>query len=355
MTPLQFEADYGPLWQELEAALDRIQGRKNAGKKATKRDRAAQAAATPKPDAAAGPAPDAARLAALYRRSCEHLALARARSYPIHLIDRLEALTQRAHQAIYRRQSYGLAALRRLVLVDIPQAVRDHRRYMLVAALVFALPTVVMGLLCHQDPGFILSLLDANEVRRFDDMYAGDSDLPIGERRGAGTDWQMFGYYIMNNISVGFQCFASGLFLGVGSLFYLAFNGVLGGAVAGYLTARGHAETFYSFVVTHAAFELTAIVIAGAAGLRIGYALLAPGRLTRLQALRQAAAAAVLLLYGVVGLLVIAAAVEAFWSSARWVAPEVKYGVGAACWALVIAYLGWQGRPGPGTGSGHAR
>jgi len=50
-------------------------------------------------------------------------------------------------------------------------------------------------------------------------------------------------------------------------------------------------------------------------------------------------------IYGVIGLLVVAAAVEAFWSSARWVTPETKYGVGAACWALVIAYLGWQGRP----------
>jgi hypothetical protein len=53
----------------------------------------------------------------------------------------------------------------------------------------------------------------------------------------------------------------------------------------------------------------------------------------------------VLVIYGVVGMLVLAAAVEAFWSSARWIEPAVKYGVGALCWALVLAYLGWQGRP----------
>src|SRR6185436_653883 len=92
-------------------------------------------------------------------------------------------------------------------------------------------------------------------------------------------------------------------------------------------------------------FELTAIVMSGAAGLRIGHALLAPGRRTRLAALRHASADAIVVMYGVIAFLLIAAAVEAFWSSARWVAPEVKYGVGAACWALVIAYLGWQGRP----------
>ncbi|TMH10302.1 MAG: hypothetical protein E6H65_13305 [Betaproteobacteria bacterium] len=52
-----------------------------------------------------------------------------------------------------------------------------------------------------------------------------------------------------------------------------------------------------------------------------------------------------MLLYGVIAMLLIAAALEAFWSSSRWVAPGVKFGVGAACWALVFAWIGWQGRP----------
>jgi uncharacterized membrane protein SpoIIM required for sporulation len=324
MTPLHFEAAYSPLWQELEDVLASLQGRSKFRLLPRRR-----------------PAVDAARLASLYRRSCEHLALARARAYPIHLTDRLEALTHRAHQAIYRRQGHGLADLKHGLLIGLPQAVRAHRAYMAVATAVFVLTTLAMGVACYLDPGFSLSLLHADQVRSYGSMY-GDEAVAIG--REAGGDWQMFGYYIMNNISVAFQCFASGLFLGVGSLFYLAFNGLLGGAVAGYLTARGYGEAFYSFVVTHAAFELTAIVIAGAAGLRLGHSLLAPGRLTRLQALQHAARETSVLLYGVVGMLVIAAAVEAFWSSARWVTPAVKYGAGAACWALVIGYLGWQGR-----------
>ena len=93
------------------------------------------------------------------------------------------------------------------------------------------------------------------------------------------------------------------------------------------------------------AFELTAIVISGAAGLALGHALLAPGRHTRLQALKRAASDAVLLLYLVIAMLVIAAALEAFWSSSRWIEPWVKYSVGGACWVLVLGYLGWQGRP----------
>src|SRR6202008_638920 len=99
------------------------------------------------------------------------------------------------------------------------------------------------------------------------------------------TDWMMFGYYIRNNVGVAFQCFAGGLFAGLGSVFFLAYNGAFSGALAGYLTQRGLSSTFYAFIATHSSFELTAIVLAGAAGLKMGHSLLAPGRLTRRQSL----------------------------------------------------------------------
>ncbi len=338
MTPLQFETGYKPLWDELDNALVLIEGQTRRPNKWSRREPAAF---------------DPARVAALYRATCEHLALARSRAYPVHLTERLEALTQRGHQVVYQRRGSGLARLGRMFLVDIPQAVRAHRAFMWVSTLVFALPMLAIGLVTYFDPGFVLTLNDVDTVQQFDDMYSASAHS-IGRTRGAATDWAMFGHYIKNNISVGFQCFAGGVFFGIGSLFYLAFNGAFSGAIGGYLTARGHSETFYSFVVTHGAFELTAIVISGAAGLSLGYALLAPGRHTRLRALQRAAADAVLLLYLVIAMLVIAAALEAFWSSSQWVMPWVKYSVGGACWVLVLAYLGWQGRPRRGAATGEA-
>lgn len=332
MTPLQFEASYRALWDELEAAVAQIEGVATAG-------RAKKAAAK------TAVAIDAARVAALYRATCEHLALARSRDYPVHLTERLEDLTQRAHQLVYRRPQQGAQRFARLFLVDVPQAVRAHGLYMGVAAAVFVLPLLVLGLLSYLDPGFVLSVHDADTVRQYDRMYGQKGSDPIGRERGADTDWAMFGFYIMNNIGVAFRCFAGGIFLGIGSLFFIAYNGALAGTVAGYLTARGHGETFYSFVITHGAFELTAIVMSGAAGLALGRALLAPGRLTRLQALKKAAADAVPVIYGVIAMLLIAAALEAFWSSSRWVTPQVKFIVGGCFWALVLLYLGWQGRP----------
>lgn len=332
MTPLQFEADYAPMWNELGAALTHVEARRKRWSLRL-RKRPAQRDDTP----------EAARLAALYRAACEHLALAHSRAYPAHLTSRLESLTQRAHQLIYRRTDYGAARLAQLFLLDFPQAVRAHWRYVLVAGLVFGLPLVLLGLATYVDPGFILTMHDARTVRGYEQMYGPAADS-IGRDRGADSDWMMFGFYIMNNISIAFKCFAGGVFLGVGSLFFLAYNGIAAGSLAGYLTARGHGETFYSFVVTHGAFELTAIVLSGAAGLRLGHALLAPGRRTRRAALELAARESAVLVYGVVAMLLIAAGLEAFWSSASWIAPAVKFGAGGVCWALVIAYLVGQGR-----------
>lgn len=356
MTPRLFEAQNGPLWDELEEALDRAEKRgrdkDKVGRETGSKEKGKQAKPMAKPKPL-----DGARLTELYRRACEHLALSQARAYPIHLTQRLELLTQRAHRLIYRRHDYGVARLRQLVLVDFPQAVRHQRWHLLAATLLFLVPAVATGLACWADPGFILHITSAEQAQQFDQMYS-DSELAIGRTRSADTDWAMFGHYVMHNIGIGFQCFAGGIFFGLGAIFFMLFNGVMLGGIAGYLTGRGHVENFWSFVVTHGAFELTAIVLAGAAGLQLGHALLAPGRYKRLEALRRAAAEAIVVVYGVIGMLVIAAAIEAFWSSARWVPAEVKYGVGGACWLLVFVYLGLQGRPAlaavPAGGSMHA-
>lgn len=329
MTPLQFEAAHDPAWREFEAACDAAD-RPRRGLR-----RAAQGRT--------GASVDRARFAELHRAACEHLALAQARAYPVALIERLEGLTARGHQRIYRQSDFGMSSLGRLFLVDFPARVRAQRVEVLIAAIVFALPLLAVGLASYLDPGFILSIHDAQAIGQYDQMY-GDSEGPIG-RANAGSDWAMFGHYIRNNIGIAFQCFASGLFFGVGSLLFLAFNGLMAGSIAGYLTWRGYGPNFYSFVITHGAFELTAIVLAGAAGLMLGRALIAPGRQTRIAALKAAAERAIVLVYGITAMLVVAAALEAFWSSARWVEPSVKYGVGGACWAAVIAYFVFQGRP----------
>ena len=324
MTPLQFERTYQAEWSELEALLDRVL------KRTVKRSPVWQDI-------------PGERVAALYRRACEQLALARARSYPAYLVDRLERLTADGHQVIYQQREVGAGRIRRLLVADFPRSVRAQAWYVAAAAALFILPTIIVGLLVYRHPELILSVVDADTASSFEQMYSPSADA-IGRVRDASTDWMMFGVYVRNNIGVAFQCFAGGLFAGLGSLFFLAYNGAFGGAIAGYLTERGLAPVFYSFVATHSAFELTAIVLSGAAGLRIGHALLAPGRLPRRQALVRATEESAPILYGVVGMLLVAASIEAFWSSAQWLPPTLKYGVASLCWTAVLSYFLLQGR-----------
>lgn len=288
---------------------------------------------------------DCEAFASDYRQICQQQALAEARGYSNPLIERLQQLTLRGHQQFYRHRSHLRARLIAFLLGGFPQLVRSQWRFVLAAALCFYGGLLLMGLLVYLTPQLVYSVMDPAQVQSMEAMYDPDaSRLGRFAERGSGQDWVMFGYYIMNNIGIAFQTFASGLLFGLGSLFFLLFNGLLIGAVAGHLSQIGYGETFWSFVVGHGAFELNAIVLAGAAGLKLGWALLAPGQNTRSEALRLAAQLAIQLLCGAALFLLVAAFVEAYWSSMTYTGPAVKYAVGAGLWLLVLAYLGLVGR-----------
>jgi uncharacterized membrane protein SpoIIM required for sporulation len=283
--------------------------------------------------------------AAAYRRQCQHLALAQARGYSSRLVEQLQQLAMRGHQQFYRHRSPLGAQLLGFLLGGFPRLVREEWRCVLSASLLFFGSLLGMGVLVYLFPDLVYSLVDPEQVSSMERMYDPDaSRLGRFAERDSGDDWMMFGFYIMNNIGIAFQTFASGLLLGLGSLFYLLFNGLMIGAVAGHLTQIGYGQTFWSFVIGHGAFELTAIALAGAAGLKLGWALLAPGRLSRGEALRLAAARGVRLVSGVILFLLLAAFIEAYWSSMTLASANLKYLVGAGLWALVLAYLLLAGR-----------
>ena len=319
MTPLRFEEVYRAEWEELESLFSSL-GHGHRASLEGQGDRAA----------------------ALYRRACGQLALARARAYPAYLVDRLERLTTEAHQAIYAHRTSGWGALWRLISKEFPEAVRAQSRYVGAATVIFLAPAIAVGALVARTPEMILAVIDADTASSFEQMY-GPSAESIGRLRDASTDWMMFAYYIRNNVGIGFQCFAGGLLAGLGSIFFLAYNGAFSGAIAAYLSGRGLQSTFFSFVATHSAFELTAIVLFGGAGLRVGYALVAPGRATRVQSLVYATRETAVLLYGATSMMLVAAVIEAFWSSSTWVSPAFKYAAAAVCWAAVLAYFTRQG------------
>jgi len=289
--------------------------------------------------------PDSRQFPAAYRRLCRQLALAEERGYGDQRVEQLRQLVLRGHHQLYRHRNPLPARCLGFLLGGFPRLVREEWRPVLLASLLFYGSLLLMGLLVYGFPELAYSLLTSEQVAQAEAMYDPDASRlgRFGERSSA-ADWMMFGYYVMNNLGIAFQIFAGGLLLGLGSLFFLLLNGLSIGAVAGHLTGIGYTRTFWPFVVGHGAFELTAITLSGAAGLKLGWALLAPGRLPRGEALHQAASRSVRLLAGALLLLLIAAFIEAYWSSLALTGVMLKYAVGTLLWGLLAAYFLFAGR-----------
>lgn len=280
-------------------------------------------------------------LPAAYRRLCQQLGLARRRGYSPQLVARLQELMQRGHAVMYRPPLPRWRRAFEFFLADMPRLVRAESGVMWASLALFAIPLVASFLAVQLKPELIHTLMDTQQVAELEAMYDTASSK-LG--REAESDLMMFGYYIFNNIGIGLRTFASGLLAGVGPALALAFNGVIIGGVAGHLQLSGHGDPFWRFVAGHSAFELSAIVIAGGAGLRLGLNLLAPGRRRRVDALVEGGRRGARLCLGVFAMLLAAAFIEAFWSSIGWIPAMVKYSVGGGLWALVLAWLWFGGR-----------
>jgi uncharacterized membrane protein SpoIIM required for sporulation len=333
MRQAAFEARYARDWASFAQWLDRRESPQRRGARQGARGGAGDAAAATLPDA---------EIPRAYRRLCQHLALARDRAYSPELVDRLNHLALRGHHLLYGARSHRRSRIARFFLEDFPRRVRAEWPVVTIAAALFFGPLLAVGALLQAYPDFVYYLLSPRTVGRIQEMY--DPANPRLGMRAADTDVMMFAYYIWNNVRIGFQCFATGLLFGLGTVFYLVSNGMQIGAIAGHLTQSGFGTPFWSFVSGHSAMELTAIAISGASGLKLGAALIAPGNMTRRAALVGAAHGAIRLVYGAATMFLIAAFIEAFWSPLTLFPPATKYAVGAIMWAFVLTYFLFVGR-----------
>ena len=273
----------------------------------------------------------------LLRLVSHDLATIRARSWGAGLISYLNNLVTRGHSRFYSAPPARLADLLRFVAVGFPRLVRANCWYFVVAWLLFFIPMGVSWALVQTNPALANRIIPEEQLTMFDEMYESNPKSDRERERDASglseLDQRNFmaGFYVLNNTSIAFYCFA---------------NGIVIGAVAGYMIALGHSEKFLSFVATHGSFELTAIAVAGAAGLVLGDSLIHPGRRTRLESLRVRGMDAIKLAAGAGLMLFVAALIEGFWSPSSMIGPEVKYVVGAVLWIAVYLYFALAGRGG---------
>ncbi len=323
MKQQDFENRYQNVWQELEQQLEPV---KKKGKGKNK----------PKPIQRKNQ-PD------LYRQICHLLSLAKQRRYSRYLLDQLNQLAVTSHQNLYQYNRQHNFHILRFIILQFPQTLRKNATFVWIALALLFVPGFILWYLCYTTDDMIYSVMPVEQVRTMEAMYEPGTKA-LGRERGSDTDFVMFGHYIQNNIGLSFQTFASGILFGIGSIFFLVYNGLYIGAIFGHMTQIGYHDTFFPFVSGHGSFELTAIAFSGAAGLMLGNALIHPGQLSRVDALRETGKEAIIIMYGAALMLLIAAFIEAFWSSSSTVPNEVKYGVGAFLWLVVIVYCVFSGR-----------
>jgi uncharacterized membrane protein SpoIIM required for sporulation len=282
------------------------------------------------------------RVAALYRAVCGDLMRAEANGYGPDVIALLDGLAARAHNAIYEAPRYRFRAVRELLEAEFPRSLRRHGRLFALGVALFLLPGVLGFVGGLRSRAFALQILPQGMVAEMETQYGEGFN-----GRSADTDAGMAGYYVFNNVGIAFRCFATGILFGIGSAFFLVYNGLVTGVVFGLVTAAGHGRNLLSFTCTHGAFELTAIVIAGTAGMVMGYALIDTGGRTRFGALRAKSRDIVNLVMGAAAMLLVAAAIEGFWSPSSVRAP-IKWGAAVAAYLFVAVYLARAGRRGQG-------
>jgi uncharacterized membrane protein SpoIIM required for sporulation len=278
------------------------------------------------------------RLGECYRSVAADLAFARRRFPTDPVVGHLERLTQRGRQAVYGA-ARSRSTVREFVSHGYWRRIRERPLLLLLSFLCLALPTILAGYWAWRDPGPASGLVP-DAYQSVTQPRQPGQDLGVSVEDQSDLAAQIF----TNNIQVTFLAFGGGMLLGLGTLYVLIQNGVLMGAIAGLAIGAGNGRPFFELVVAHGVLELSCIVVAGLAGLRLAAAIIDPGTQTRTDALRTEARAAVEIIIGTMPWLVVAGLVEGFLTPAGkglTVVLLVGFALGAIFWGLVL----WRGAP----------
>lgn len=278
-------------------------------------------------------------LSNLYRSACSDAARVRGAGADDNTVAYLDALLARAHNQLYRAPPGRRGAIAEFLANDFPRTLRAHKWFFFWSTLAFYGPFFFGVIAAIVLPGFGPAVMGPDQVEMFRQMYAEAPELG----RSAGEGSAMVGFYIQHNTSIAFRVFANGIFFGLGSAFMLVYQGLVIGTTFGFLIADEKARNILTFTCGHSAWELTAIVIAGAGGLRMGWALIATQGKSRITSLKEAGPDVARLIGGAAFMLAVAACIEGLWSPSSAPAP-VKWGFAVVQVLIVTTYLVWAGR-----------
>ena len=271
----------------------------------------------------------------LYRATCADLALADAYRLPPATVHYLNQLVGRAHNQLYRSRPFDWRSWGRVFAYDTPRRVFADPCVRLAAIVFYGL--FALSLILARDDrtmaDFPRRVVGTDQLEQMEQMYEEPLAASLSQTGALNHYVSMAGFYIKHNTGIGLVCFGLGVLI-VPCLFKLAFNAVTLGTVFGYMGRDGTvgSENFLEFVTAHGPFELTAIVLSAAAGLKLGVGLFFTRGLSRGESLRRSATDSLPVIAAAVVLFVLAAFTEGFLSPG-----PLPYLVKAA-WAIVSSF-----------------
>lgn len=282
-----------------------------------------------------------AELGRLYRSTTSDLAFAEGRHYGPQVVRYLNRLTARAHALVYGGgvQS-GRARIAQFFTHTFPQEFRQSFPFIgICAALTIVCAAAAYAIIMH-NPADAYALLPQQMLPGHIGKSLHDSNFAIPPARSA----EMSSFIITNNLKVAFIAFAAGIVtLGTFTIYEIVTNALMVGGLGALYAQAGFGYDFWATVAPHGVIELCAITIAGGAGLLLAAGVLTPGRLRRIDAVRENARRAGVLVAGVIAMLCVAGTIEGFFSPLR-VSAELRSGVGIFTAIVLAAYFGLAGR-----------
>ncbi|MGH9111114.1 MAG: stage II sporulation protein M [Acidimicrobiales bacterium] len=282
-----------------------------------------------------GPA-EVDELVNLYQRVSSHLAHARTAYRDPALTGRLTRLVTRANGVIYTSRARTLRAVADFFAWRFPAAVWQSGRFVAASAALFLLPALAVGTWFATSD----AALDATGPEALREAYL-EEDFESYYSSEPAT--QFATEVTVNNIQVAFAAFAGGVLLCIPSALLLAFNGANVGGAGGLFADAGELGRFFGLILPHGLLELTAVVVAGAAGLRLGWAVIAPGDRSRSRALGDEGRRAGVIALGLVLAFAVAGTIEGF-VTGRGVPTALRVGIGVAVELAFVAWIVVQGR-----------